>query len=304
MTLPPFFPTEDPSLTRIHPAIRAAISVAAEHGVPCDRCEILQDGNTLVLRLSESLVARIVVDREGPRQGTDWFERENAVALHLAHSGAPVIPLHPNLPPGPYHSDGFAMNFWQFVTRIDATPDPAEVATTLHQCHSALRSFTGPLPKLGILQESLDLLEILRQRALFPEDTLGILHHHLASSLSSLAPRPAQPLHGDAHPGNLMNTTLGLLWTDWEDTFLGPPEWDLASVIWNTRIIDQDHATADLILASYQKAGGHIDAATLDQCLIARAAVMTAWYPILYPEPSPERSEKLAFRVDWLRAHR
>jgi hypothetical protein len=27
---------------------------------------------------------------------------------------------------------------------------------------------------------------------------------------------------------------------------------------------------------------------------------MSAWYPVLYPEPSPERREKLRRRLEWL----
>jgi aminoglycoside/choline kinase family phosphotransferase len=97
-----------------------------------------------------------------------------------------------------------------------------------------------------------------------------------------------------------MTTTRGLLWTDWEDTFSGPVEWDLASVIWNAQILDQDHATVDSILNAYRSRGGHIDPAALHQCLIARAAVMSAWYPILYPNPNAERQMKLKQRLDYL----
>ena len=61
--------------------IRAATETAMDHGLMPDRCEILQDGSTLVLRLTESLVARVVTDRDGPRQGTAWFARENAMPL-------------------------------------------------------------------------------------------------------------------------------------------------------------------------------------------------------------------------------
>jgi thiamine kinase-like enzyme len=100
--------------------------------------------------------------------------------------------------------------------------------------------------------------------------------------------------------GNLMNTTEGLLWTDWEDAFAGPVEWDVASIIWNAKILDEDHATVDAILASYCDAGGHVDAMVLQQCLIARAAVITAWYPILYPHPNADRQAKLQRRIEWL----
>ena len=100
--------------------------------------------------------------------------------------------------------------------------------------------------------------------------------------------------------GNLMNTTRGLLWTDWEDAFSGPVEWDAASIIWNAQILDQDHATADAILDAYREAGGQLNPRALHQSLIARAAVMTAWYPILYPNPNEERIAKLQRRIEWL----
>lgn len=279
--------------------IRAATETAITHGVVPDRCDILQNGSTLVLRLTETLVARVVQDLDGPRQGTAWFARENAVALHLACRGAPVIPLHPDLPPGPYEHLGYSLNFWQFVTATDEDAEPGMIGSTLRQCHHLLRSFAGPLPELAILTESIGLLDTLRERGLFPSHTLDLLGARLVSSVETLRKFRHQPLHGDAHPGNLLHTTLGPLWTDWEDTFLGPVEWDLASVIWNARILEEDHATADAILAAYQ-AGGSIDPLALHHSLIARAAVMTAWYPILYPNPSPERETKLRFRLDWL----
>lgn len=290
-------------MTEIDLPIRAAMEIATAHGIMTDRCEVLQNGSTLVLRLAETLVARVVTDRDGPRQGTGWFERENAVALHLANSGAPVIPLHPDLPPGPYEHLGYPINFWNYVTSIDSEPDPTRIGATLYQCHDLLRSFTQPLPELAIFTECIDLLETLATRGLFPQTTLDLLRERISSSMNALRNFPHQPLHGDAHPGNLMNTTLGLLWTDWEDTFLGPVEWDLASVIWNSRILDQDHTTSDTVLDAYRAAGGRIDPIALHHSLIGRAAVMSAWYPILYPDPSAERKMKLQLRLDWLKAN-
>jgi len=278
----------------------AATEIATQHGIIPNRCDILQDGNTLVLRLTETLVARVVTDVDGPRQGTEWFAREIAVAEFLARHEAPVIPVHPDLPPGPYEHLGYTLNFWQFVTRIDEEADPRTIGATLHQCHDLLCSFSEPLPELAILMESLALLDTLERKGLFPDETLGLLRERLGSSLEALRGFPMQPLHGDAHTGNLMNTTLGLLWTDWEDTFLGPIEWDLASIIWNAHILDEDHATADAILDAYREAGGRVDPIALHHSLIARAAVMSAWYPVLYPDASPERQEKLRKRLEWL----
>ena len=278
--------------------IRAATETAIAHGITPDRCDILQNSSTLVLRLTETLVARVVQDTSGPRQGTEWFARENAIARHLTQNGAPVIPLHPDLPPGPHEHLGYPMNFWQFVTRVDAEPAPQEIGRTLCQCHDIMSRFAEPLPHLAIITES---LAILQERELFAQDVQQMLRNHLMQSVEPLSHRPQQPLHGDAHMGNLMNTTRGLLWTDWEDTFSGPVEWDVASIIWNAQILEQDHATVDEICDSYHEAGGVIDEETLQHSLIARAAVITTWYPILYPNPNEDRREKLQRRIEWLR---
>ncbi len=280
--------------------IRAATETAAAHGIQADRCEILQDGNTLVLRLTDSLVARVVNDPGGPRQGREWFSREIAVARFLADRGAPVIPVHPEVPPGPHERDGYPINFWQFVTVVDEEPVADAIGRALFRCHDILRDFPEPLPAMAILHETLRLLDTLAERHAFPPASLALLRDRLLSANSALGRFPRQALHGDAHMGNLMNTTVGLLWTDWEDTFAGPVEWDLASVIWNARILENDHATADGILAAYRDAGGIIDEEALHHSLIARAAVMSAWYPVLYPDPTPERQAKLRARLEWL----
>ena len=275
------------------------METVSAHGITPDRCDILQDGSTLVLRLTETLVARVVQDSEGPRQGTGWFARENAIAQHMTRNGAPVIPLHPDLPPGPHEHLGYPMNFWEFVTRIDAEPDPRAIGDTLRRCHEVLRSFSESLPVLGILTETIAILDDREKRPAgpdFPSPIHQMLRDRIAGSLELLQNLPAQPLHGDAHMGNLMNTTRGLLLTDWEDTFSGPVEWDVASLIWNAQILEEDHATVKAILDAY----GSVDEAALQQSLIARAAVITAWYPILYPNPSADRRDKLKRRIEWL----
>lgn len=285
----------------MNPAIRAAQEVALHHGMTPDRCDILQDAHTVVVRLTDDLVARIVTDTTGPRSGTTWLQRETAIAAHLTQQGAPIIPLHPNLPPVAHLHQGYAMNFWTYVTALPTAPDPDIIGRTLHECHRALASLPEPLPTLAIVEESLTILEQAEvQQALTPAE-IDLLSHHLRCSLQALGPLPHQALHGDAHMGNLLMTTRGLLWTDWEDAFSGPIEWDIASVIWNAQILEEDHDSVEKILTSYQQQGVEIDPEALQQCLIARAAVMSAWYPILYPQPNPDRQRKLQQRLEWLK---
>lgn len=279
------------------PAVQAVHEVLGRHGVEVDRCEVLQDGNTLVLRLTETLVARVVQDQGGPRLGMEWFERENAVVDHLTKSGAPVIPLHPDLPSGPHECRGFPMSFWRFVTVTGQAPAANEAGRVLGVCHASLASLKAPLPKLAILHES---CELLHGRALFPGETTALLKAHLDQAVRHMETGRHQPLHGDAHFGNVLPTTEGVLLTDWEDAFEGPVEWDLASLIWNAKLLDRDDATVAAVLKGYERAGGTFDACLLEKCLIARAAVMCAWYPVLYPNPDAGRKEKLRQRLEWL----
>ena len=195
---------------------------------------------------------------------------------------------------------GYPMNFWQFVTVTSVPPSPSDIGRSLRACHSILQHFPDPLPQLAILLESLGILE---SRDLFPKATQTMLHKQLTSCVKTLAQFPHQALHGDAHMGNLLHTTNGLLWTDWEDTFCGPVEWDLASIIWNAQILDRDYAFVEQVLDAYRENGGAIDKRALHYSTIARGAVMTVWYPILYPNPNPDRQSKLQRRIEWLEAN-
>jgi hypothetical protein len=281
-------------------ALSATTAVLAAHGICPDRCEILQDGHTLVVRLTSDLVARVVTDRSGPRQGVAWFARENAVAAHLTQAGAPVIPLHSGLPAEVHLQDGYPMNFWEFVTQADGELGAAEVGRVLKECHAVLSDFQGELPHLAILHESLGLLPGLREGSAFDDATLELLAYHLESGIAALAGLPYQALHGDAHLGNFLLTTRGLLLTDWEDAFCGPVEWDIASMIWNAQLLEKDAAAVEGMLRGYTDAGGCYDEGVLRCCLTVRAAVMTAWYPILYPNMNEERRAKLQYRLDYL----
>lgn len=245
-------------------------------------------------------MARVVVDTDGLREGTAWFRRELDVVAHLALRGAPVIPPHPGMPSEPQERDGFPLSFWTYVHVIPGSVPDEALGASLWACHEALRDYRGELEPLAILTESLAVLKHAKRIGAFSIDAAALMERHLQTSLERLAGSPMQPLHGDAHPGNWLLTTNGLRWTDWEDAFLGPVEWDLASLLWNARWLEEDHSQVERILNGYRRGGATICDQRLHQCMIARAAVMCAWYPVLYPQPDDLRIAKLSARLAWL----
>jgi hypothetical protein len=277
-------------------AMAAVVEMAGRLGAVVDRRDVIQAANTLVVRLSEDLVGRVVVDRSGPRQGLGWFERETAIARHLATCGAPVIPLHGEIDPGPHEHHGFAVNFWKYVQSVDASADPVEIGAALAACHGHLVGYEGGLEPLAILRETLELMKSRAGAGDFAEGERQLLRRHLERALEELADAPSQALHGDAHAGNLLHGKDGVLWTDWEDAFVGPVEWDLASILWNPRFLDGNDAEVEAIRRGY----GPCHEERLELCFTARAAVMSAWYPVLYPDADPVRREKLRMRMRWL----
>ena len=70
-----------------------------------------------------------------------------------------------------------------------------------------------------------------RWRALADADRalLGVELRRLRAQIEATA-CAFVPLHGDAHPGNLLIGPNGPAWIDWEDVCLGPVEKDIADM--------------------------------------------------------------------------
>jgi thiamine kinase-like enzyme len=114
-----------------------------------------------------------------------------------------------------------------------------------------------------------------------------------------LACLPMQPLHGDPHSGNVLNTSQGVLWTDWEDAFIGPIEWDLASLVATPYVFGTDLEKAAAAIKGY---GQEIDNAILDLCIEVRTFVALVWSIVLHQQhPSPQRQARIERRLEWFR---
>ncbi|WP_433438558.1 phosphotransferase [Nonomuraea sp. CA-141351] len=220
-------------------ALAVAVSLAEEHGVQVRDPVVLNDSFNLRIHLRPApVVARVpTVTALGRARPADALRREVAVVSYLHGQGVPVVPPSDLLPAGPHLRDGVAVSFWTHVEHDPGHQMSPEVAgRALAALHEALRGFPGGMPYLGpVLDEPLRLLELLDGEV--PPDVLARLRDAHAGLAERLTGRPAQAVHGDAHPGNLLATPAGLLWNDFEESMAGPVEWDLACLL-RTRRLD------------------------------------------------------------------
>jgi len=224
--------------------VAASVTCARSLGLPADDPEVIAEGYSVRVRLHPaSVVTRVVtVGRLLRGDPMPWLEREVAVAQYLAAAGAPVVP--PWSDPGPYVANGLEVSLWQW-----AEHEPGEVASAvfgalLGELHAALAAYGGHLPPLvGPLTDISSALTVSGDAVL----------HSAAGELVPLALSwPRRPLHGDAHPGNVLLTPDGPRWIDFEDLCVGPVEWDLASMM-----------VTDDAVAAYP---GEVDRARLAGC--------------------------------------
>jgi thiamine kinase-like enzyme len=259
----------------------------------CD-IAVLCKSTTLVLKINDHLVARIVDINSGTRNDPSWYQKEIEIAKFLTVKNLPIIRLSSEVPKNLFIYKNFVVNFWEYIQIISGEFDYSDIGKCLAKCHRSLKEYANNLDTLGILNETLD---ILNQNSFFDSVTRTLLISSLEKSIQELSKFGMQAIHGDAHLGNFINTDEGILLSDWEDAFRGPIEWDLASVIWNLKILDNNEKSSDMILSSY----GKFNHEALKYSMIGRAAVMSAWYPILYPNPDKQRLEKLERRISWLK---
>ncbi|WP_189222352.1 phosphotransferase [Saccharothrix coeruleofusca] len=226
-------------------ALRRVLVLARELGLPTGDPVVVKDGSNLLVHLRPApVVARAATTTaavRGPRVA-DHFRRAIAVSGHLAARGVPVVGDPADAPPGPHLVEGVVVAFAAFVAHDpDWRPDPASFATLLAELHAELRDYPGPLPARGPLDDVDAALALLGGP---PE--LVARRDELVARWPEL---PVQPLHGDAHAGNLLGTARGPVWNDFEDTWRGPVAWDVATAA-RSRLLDRA-----AVVARYPAAG-------------------------------------------------
>lgn len=264
---------------------QAAVTVATSLGVPCHSPVVLHDGSNVVVHLRPApVVARVATLTADIRPGIEaWLTRDIAVARHLVACGVPATrPLS-----DPVAVDGAVAVLWHYEPHDPSVSfSPASVASRLAALHAALASFDGELPRLAPCDDLDRALALVSLPAVVAEENT-----RLRAALSEF---PVRPLHGDAHPGNLLATPSGPVWNDFEDAWLGPLGWDLACLRTSGRV---DGAAA---VAAYP---GVVSREELAVCVELRELFGVVWRFVVatrFPARRGEAEERLR---EWLTQH-
>ena len=248
----------DPS--QVQAAVEAAKSVASALGLRAEDALLLHNSNRIAVRfLPCDVLARV-----GPARthGADFgFELE--VSRRLAASGAPCGEPDPRVAPRTYERDGFAITFWTYYEPVSPETSPPDFAQALHRLHAGLRKITLPTPHFT--DRVAEAQSLVGDPVLTPElraTDRELLANALRTLLTAVVQRGSkeQLLHGEPHPGNLLNTRDGPLFIDLQTACRGPVEFDVA------------HAP-EAVSAHYP----NLDTELVDQCRLLKLAMVAAW---------------------------
>ena len=196
-------------------AVAAAMSIASVLDLTVDDAIVLHDSNRLALRLLPcDVLARVAP----AAQQTAQFEVE--LAQQFAETEIPVAALEPRVAPMVFMRDGFAVTLWTYyepVTHREVSP--ADYAQTLARLHAGMRKLEITAPHFtDRVAEAQQLVANSDQTPALSDKDRRFLNDTLWSLGRAIGDRGAseQLLHGEPHPGNVLNTKNGLLFIDLE----------------------------------------------------------------------------------------
>ena len=142
--------------------------------------------------------------------------------------------LEPRVEPRVYERDGFVVTLWTYYEPLsDPEVSPADYADALGRLHAGMRSLKLSTPNFtDRVAEAAGLVANRDRTPALPDKDREILMNALRIRVRAITDRGAaeQVLHGEPHPGNLLNTRSGLRFIDLETCCRGPVEFDLAHV--------------------------------------------------------------------------
>ena len=249
----------DPGVRDVPRAVAAATSVASGLGLSANEAIVLQTSNRLALRLLPSdVLARVA-------SAADQAVRfEVDLAVRLAGTDAPVAALDPRVAPRVHERDGFAITLWTYYASTSSRElSPGDYAGALKRLHVSMRDVDMSTPHFTDRVKEAEELVASRDRTPELSDAdRTLLTNTFTTVTRAIRNRGAQEqlLHGEPHPGNVLNTKNGPLFIDLETCCRGPVEFDLAHV-------------PNEVSERYP----NVDHSLLRQCRVLALAMVAAW---------------------------
>ena len=240
-------------------AVEAARSAASGLGLEAEEAIVLHTSNRVAIRLLPSdVLARVA---PAAHQAAH-FEVDLAVRLAAPH--APVAALDPRVAPRVYERDGFTITLWTYyASESSRLLAPADYADALKRLHVRMDDVELSTP--DFMDRVKEAEELVASRERTPD--LGDADRNLLTSTFTTVTRAIrnrgareQLLHGEPHPGNVLNTKNGPLFIDLETCCRGPVEFDLA------------HVPIEV-----SERYPNVDDALLSQCRVLVLAMVAAW---------------------------
>ncbi|MFA3877696.1 phosphotransferase family protein [Streptomyces sp. MMCC 100] len=208
-------------------AVEAGRATVSELGLQVDDVVVIHNSDRVALRM----VPCGVLARVAPSGHLADSAFEVEVARRLADAGAPVAELDPRVDPRVQVRDAFAVSLWTYYEPVGAEIAPADYADVLVRHHAALRRIDVDAPHFtDRVAAALGAVSDRERSPELPDSDRELLHDTLSGLSAAIGIDRArdQLLHGEPHPGNLLNTRRGPLFVDLATCCRGPIEFDLA----------------------------------------------------------------------------
>ena len=269
-----------------------AVTVGRGLGLAIDDPVVLKDSLNLLVWLRPSPVVARIQGRTGLVRGPEALADSLALARYLVDAGLPVSPPVDDIDPGPHTGPtGRAMTLWRHLDVRDEPADPVAAGRSLRRMHDVAATYDGPLRHVGPVEEIGRLAALLAPHV--PEQVALVLDLREAIVLPGL---PIQALHGDAHLGNVVMTSDGLCWVDWEESWRGPIGWDLACLEHQRRTFGERTGDIELAFQGY----GPYDADAVEAWLPVVALWAATWGLVGAVEGREGWAEIARHRLAWL----
>lgn len=289
----------------VQDAIDVVRTLASELGFASEPV-VVADRSNLVLRLvpratakDAPLVARVAMATSLARVGMTWLRREVELARFLASRGALVTRPSERIEAGPFDREGLVISFWELERLVGERAEPAAAGANLGLAHRHLVHYPAEsLPLWGSVDEARAVFARAKGKGAFEERELARLEAawgRVERIVESAPSRTAsmQAVHGDAHIGNVLATARGAVWTDWEDAFIGPVEWDIACLRSRAELLGEEREAIDAMTAAY---GQPYDEQLAHELGLVRNVQVIAWLAV-FAERQPELASRMRARL-------